>query len=53
MLGTFMAALDNSIVNVSLPIMQRQFGVHACVLHLYAIDQLAKKQDRVICYVCK
>lgn len=27
MLGTFMAALDNSIVNVSLPVMQRQFGV--------------------------
>lgn len=27
MLGTFMAALDNSIVNVSLPVMQRQFKV--------------------------
>ena len=27
MLGTFMAALDNSIVNVSLPVMQKQFGV--------------------------
>jgi len=26
MLGTFMAALDNSIVNVSLPVMQKQFG---------------------------
>lgn len=27
MLGTFMAALDNSIVNVSLPVMQQQFKV--------------------------
>ena len=27
MLGTFMAALDNSIVNVSLPVMQQQFRV--------------------------
>lgn len=27
MLGTFMAALDNSIVNVSLPVMQKQFRV--------------------------
>ncbi len=27
MLGTFMAALDNSIVNVSLPVMQKQFKV--------------------------
>ncbi len=27
MLGTFMAALDNSIVNISLPVMQRQFKV--------------------------
>lgn len=27
MLGTFMAALDNSIVNVSLPVMQKQFSV--------------------------
>lgn len=27
MLGTFMAALDNSIVNVSLPIMQKQFKI--------------------------
>lgn len=27
MLGTFMAALDNSIVNVSIPVMQRQFNV--------------------------
>lgn len=27
MLGTFMAALDNSIVNISLPVMQKQFTV--------------------------
>lgn len=27
MLGTFMAALDNSIVNISLPVMQKQFKV--------------------------
>ena len=27
MLGTFMAALDNSIVNISLPVMQQQFKI--------------------------
>ncbi|MGN8055042.1 DHA2 family efflux MFS transporter permease subunit [Pedobacter sp. 22163] len=27
MLGTFMASLDSSIVNVSLPVMQKQFGI--------------------------
>ncbi len=37
MLGTFMAALDSSIVNVSIPVMQRQFNVQIEVITAYML----------------